>query len=175
VQVDARGSGCVAPIGVENEPQLLSRGTMPAGRSSVQSGINGSLALSCSAFAGRVQVGVPEHRRHERDGSPVVDGMRCAPSHWKWRLADGDGYGYKPFDQNSGRGNRPGVNVSWDDVKAFAAWLSKKTGRSDRLLSESESEYVNQEPRYRVGGSTINSKQASYIGGLIPTKSAKTT
>jgi formylglycine-generating enzyme required for sulfatase activity len=36
----------------------------------------------------------------------------------------------------------PVVKVSWDDAKAYVAWLSKKTGHSYRLLSESEFEYA---------------------------------
>jgi formylglycine-generating enzyme required for sulfatase activity len=36
----------------------------------------------------------------------------------------------------------PVVCVSWDDAKAYAAWLSKKTGKSYRLLTEAEWEYA---------------------------------
>ena len=36
----------------------------------------------------------------------------------------------------------PVVCVSWKDAKAYAVWLSGKTGREYRLLSESEWEYV---------------------------------
>lgn len=36
----------------------------------------------------------------------------------------------------------PVVCVNWDDAKAFAAWLAKKTGKPYRLLSEAEREYV---------------------------------
>jgi formylglycine-generating enzyme required for sulfatase activity len=38
--------------------------------------------------------------------------------------------------------DHPVVCVSWDDAKAYAAWLSKKTGKSYRLLSEAEYEYT---------------------------------
>lgn len=34
------------------------------------------------------------------------------------------------------------INVSWDDAKEYAAWLSKKSGRPYRLLSEAEWEYA---------------------------------
>jgi hypothetical protein len=30
------------------------------------------------------------------------------------------------------------INVSWDDAKAYVAWLSRKTGKNYRLLSEAE-------------------------------------
>jgi formylglycine-generating enzyme required for sulfatase activity len=47
-----------------------------------------------------------------------------------------------PNDQKWGRGRRPVINVSWDDAKAYAAWLSKQTGKHYRLPTESEWEYA---------------------------------
>ena len=40
------------------------------------------------------------------------------------------------------RGNRPVMNVSWDDAQLYVRWLSRRTGKTYRLLSESEWEYV---------------------------------
>jgi formylglycine-generating enzyme required for sulfatase activity len=34
------------------------------------------------------------------------------------------------------------INESWADAKAYAAWLSKKSGETYRLLSEAEWEYA---------------------------------
>jgi formylglycine-generating enzyme required for sulfatase activity len=45
-------------------------------------------------------------------------------------------------DEGWGRGRRPVINVSWDDAKAYVAWLSRTTGKGYRLLSEAEWEYV---------------------------------
>ena len=39
-------------------------------------------------------------------------------------------------------GSHPAVCISWEDAKAFVAWLSRKTGKGYRLLSEAEWEYV---------------------------------
>lgn len=56
------------------------------------------------------------------------------------------------FEERSGRNwqnpgyiqadSHPVVCVSWDDAKAYVAWLSRKTGKSYRLLSEAEWEYA---------------------------------
>ncbi|MBS0151886.1 MAG: SUMF1/EgtB/PvdO family nonheme iron enzyme [Nitrospira sp.] len=47
-----------------------------------------------------------------------------------------------PHDQGWGRNKRPVINVSWQDAKDYAAWLSQKTGTRYRLPSESEWEYA---------------------------------
>ena len=71
-----------------------------------------------------------------------------------------------PDDHGWGRGNRPVIDVSWEDAQEYVRWLSKRTGHEYRLLSESEWEYV---ARARTGGpfhfgSTISTRQANYDG-----------
>jgi formylglycine-generating enzyme required for sulfatase activity len=61
---------------------------------------------------------------------------------WDACVDDGGCNDYMPSDEGWGRGRRPVINVSWDDAKAYVAWLSKKTGKSYRLLSGSEYEYA---------------------------------
>ena len=58
----------------------------------------------------------------------------------------------------------PVVCVTWNDAKAYAEWLSSKTGKTYRLLSEAEREYV-----ARAGtttpfwwGNTISTTQANF-------------
>lgn len=85
---------------------------------------------------------------------------------WDACVAHGGCNGYRPGDNGWGRGRRPVINVSWNDAKAYVGWLSRKTGKSYRLLSEAEREYV-----ARAGtntpfwwGASITPDQANYRG-----------
>ena len=85
---------------------------------------------------------------------------------WDACVADGGCGGYRPEDEGWGRGSRPVINVSWEDANAYTHWLSVKVGKSYRLLTESEREYVT-----RAGtatpywwGSSIRPDQANYLG-----------
>jgi formylglycine-generating enzyme required for sulfatase activity len=46
-----------------------------------------------------------------------------------------------PDDNGWGRGNRPVINVSWDDAQAYVEWISQQTGKHYRLPSEAEWEF----------------------------------
>jgi formylglycine-generating enzyme required for sulfatase activity len=61
---------------------------------------------------------------------------------WDVCVADGGCNGYTPSDLEWGRGKRPVVLVNWNNAKAYATWLSRKSGKTYRLLSEAEREYV---------------------------------
>jgi formylglycine-generating enzyme required for sulfatase activity len=91
---------------------------------------------------------------------------------WDACVADGGCNGYKPADEGWGRGKHPVIKVNWVDAKAYAAWVSGKTGKTYRLLSEAEREYV-----ARAGtttpfwwGSSITPGQANYDGSADPYK-----
>lgn len=47
-----------------------------------------------------------------------------------------------PEDNGWGQGERPVINVSWHDAKAYAKWLTQETGLTYRLPSESEWEWA---------------------------------
>lgn len=48
----------------------------------------------------------------------------------------------QPYDAAWGRGDRPVINVSWEDAQNYVGWLRVKTGRPFRLPSEAEWEYA---------------------------------
>ena len=48
----------------------------------------------------------------------------------------------KPSDSGYGRGNRPVINVSWDDATAYADWLTQQTPSRYRLPTEAQWEYA---------------------------------
>lgn len=48
----------------------------------------------------------------------------------------------KPDDAGWGRGQRPVIDVSWEDAVAYCNWLSQKTGQTYRLPTEAEWEYA---------------------------------
>jgi formylglycine-generating enzyme required for sulfatase activity len=103
---------------------------------------------------------------------------------WDACAADGGCDGYRPDDQGWGRGRRPVINVSWNDIKSYVAWLSKKTGKPYRLLSEAEYEYATRagtQTRYPWGdeigkgnancngcGSQWDGKQTAPVGSFAP-------
>src|SRR6266566_1542403 len=78
----------------------------------------------------------PEHR--VVIANPFAIGRREVTfEEWDLCVAAG-GCKYRPDDHGWGRGSRPVMDVSWDDAKAFVAWLSQKTQKGYRLPSEAE-------------------------------------
>jgi formylglycine-generating enzyme required for sulfatase activity len=127
--------------------------------------------------AGSFTMGSPESEPERRpDESPqhqvtfskafAVGRFAVTFDEWDTCVTEGGCGGYRPDDRGWGRGRQPAVMVSWNDAKAYVAWLSKTTGKPYRLLSEAEREYVT-----RAGtttafwwGSSITPDQANYDG-----------
>ena len=124
--------------------------------------------------AGSFEMGAPRWEKRRVDDEVPVHRVTIARpfavgvyevtfEEWDACRRDG-GCSYKPRDQGWGRGDRPVVNVNWEDARDYVRWLSKETGKRYRLLSESEWEYA-----ARGGttgpfhyGATISSEQANY-------------
>jgi len=61
---------------------------------------------------------------------------------WDACVADGGCGGYRPSDSGWGRGNRPVIDVSWNEAQSFISWLNNQTNGKYRLPSEAEWEYA---------------------------------
>lgn len=126
---------------------------------------------------GRFDLGSPlfEPKRRQNEG-PVqsvyigytfeVGKYEITFREWDKCVADGGCNGHKPDDGGWGRGNRPVINISWQDTQNYLRWLNKKTGSNYRLLSEAEWEYI-----ARAGAQTafstgpmITTQQANFNG-----------
>ena len=94
---------------------------------------------------------------HQTDGGCYV---------WMGRVCNNDSANSWRSPGFTQTGAHPVVCVNWDDAKAYVAWLSKKTGKEYRLLSEAEREYVARAGRTTPfwWGSQILVDQANYNG-----------
>ena len=120
--------------------------------------------------AGRFRMGCVSGRDCAGIEEPVRDVVLAYPlavskyevtfAQWDACVAAGGCGGYRPDDESWGRGERPVINVSWDEAQSFVQWLSRQTGATYRLLSESEWEYA-----ARAGTSTAYSWGAEFVSG----------
>jgi formylglycine-generating enzyme required for sulfatase activity len=124
--------------------------------------------------AGRFLMGSPDSEagRHSDEGpqrevvvrAPLAVGkFEVTFAEWDACVAAG-GCSDRPRDLGGGRGNRPVIDVNWNDAQEYVRWLSRRTGRTYRLLTEAEWEYA-----ARAGtttpysfGQTISPSQANY-------------
>ena len=114
----------------------------------------GKFAVTRGEFAAFIE----ETAYKTDNGCYTLSGTEWKQLDKSWRTP-----GFAQDDRN------PVVCVNWNDAKAYAAWLSNKTGKTYRLLSEAEREYVT-----RAGtitpfwwGSSITPLQANYNGNFL--------
>ncbi|MDE0330227.1 MAG: SUMF1/EgtB/PvdO family nonheme iron enzyme [Nitrospinae bacterium] len=103
--------------------------------------------------AGSFMMGSPPHEKSRRSSEGprhrvtvsrpfAVGKYEVTFAEWEACVSDGGCGDHRPDERSWGRGHRPVINVSWDDVKAYVLWLSSMTGKEYRLLSEAEWEYA---------------------------------
>ena len=109
----------------------------------------------------------PAHEVHI-DKPIMVGKYEVTFAEWDACVADGGCQKNKqPGDEGWGRARRPVINVSWNDAKEYVDWLSRKTGKPYRLLSEAEWEYAaraGSTGKYAFG-ETLDAKQAKFSAG----------
>ena len=141
-------------------------------RDQLQDGTDGPAMVALPG--GTFQMGSPENEperfdtegpRHEVRVQPFAIGQTEVTFAEYDRFAQATGR-ERPDDRGWGRGERPVINVSWQDASAYAAWLAGQTGQPYRLPSEAEWEYA-----ARAGtetpfwtGACIHTDQANYDG-----------
>ena len=139
---EATGVAGVRPQGQNALPDLHGPDTARPGETSRDAPTLPELVV---VPAGRFMMGQLDgaQRGHEvRIDYPLAVGVYPVTfDEWDACVSDGGCGGYRPPDNGWGRENRPVINVSWGDAKMYVWWLSWKTGKGYRLLSESEWEY----------------------------------
>ena len=120
--------------------------------------------------SGRFQMG---SNNGDSDEKPIhevrIDSFKMQAHEVTWKLYQpciDAGVCAKPDSEGWGKGNRPVINVSWDDIQTYIQWLNQQTGERFRLPSEAQWEYA-----ARAGTSTpfntgncITPSQANYDG-----------
>ena len=131
--------------------------------------------------AGEFRMGSPASEEYYRDNegpqhrvtlrSFALGVTEVTFDEWEACVRGGGCGGYRPDeyrldDEGLSRGARPVNNVDWEDARAYVRWLSRETGESYRLPSESEWEYAARagtETPFHTGA-TISTDQANYHG-----------
>lgn len=88
---------------------------------------------------GTHEVTVRQFRAFATDAGHVAEGCWVGDGGIGFAEDPAAGWWAPGYDQTE---DSPAVCVSWEDAQAYLRWLSKKTGKPYRLLSEAEWEYV---------------------------------
>ena len=135
---DCDGTWCPELVVVPSGSFMMGSPSSEAGRA------NDEGPLHRVRIAERFAVGVTEVTRGQWSVFVSETGHSTGDSCWtyesgEWNKRSGRSWRNPGYSQSDGH---PVVCVSWEDAQAYVGWLSRKTGKSYRLLSESEWEYV---------------------------------
>jgi formylglycine-generating enzyme required for sulfatase activity len=119
--------------------------------------------VSIGRFAvGRFEVTNEEWR-------PCISVSGCPPAFRPGTMVSRGNGSALPEEEVYGAPRQPVVGVSWDEAQVYAAWLSRRTGKVYRLLSEAEWEYAARAgttgPFY--SGESVTSAQANIEYGGV--------
>ena len=133
-------------VELEPEPEPLEIAKAEVFRDKLKGGGHGPTMITVPAGTFRMGAstsvaGADEVPRHQVTISAFVVGVYEVTFDEYYRFARATGR-KKPKDNGWDRKTHPVIDVAWDDALAYTRWLSKQTGKSYRLLSESEWEYV---------------------------------
>jgi formylglycine-generating enzyme required for sulfatase activity len=125
--------GCPSMIAIPEGSYTMGSPPAEVGRRDTEAQM--SITLTYPFATGRFEISrdqfalFVEDARHQITSGCLVNGRYSGSANWQ-----------RPgFEQ---AGNHPVVCVSWRDAKAYVAWLSKKSQKKYRLLSEAEWEYM---------------------------------
>jgi formylglycine-generating enzyme required for sulfatase activity len=112
---------------------------------------------------GRFAVTRGEFAAFIRESGRSLEGGCYSWNGSEWKLDAARSWRSPGFEQTD---RHPVTCVNWADAKAYVDWLSKKTGKSYRLLSEAEREYVTRAATTTPfwWGNSISTSQANYDG-----------
>ncbi len=99
----------------------------------------GAARMGCVSDLGCMRFEKPVHNVSLR--SFEISKYEVTFQQWDLCVAKG-GCDYIPDDSGWGRGLRPVVNVSWDDIQIYIEWLNQESGKQYRLPTEAEWEHA---------------------------------
>lgn len=133
------GISCPQLVVIDGAPGGFDMGSAPDEEGRLDSESRHKVTIQ-PFLMGKFEVRVDEYKA-------CVAAKSCRPPEWlepdsPHNIETGSGVTYKSMADWIKDADQPIVGISWDDANAYAAWLSKVTGKRYRLPSEAEWEYA---------------------------------